>query len=84
MSKSQFPPEGFHLHPIFGPVRRGRLLPQAKKQLIPLNLDGSFIHVSSILAKPVRLETDKFNWQDFYMQTLVALTSDINKTPPGE
>ncbi len=84
MSKSQFPPEGFHLHPIFGPVRSGRLFLQSKGQLMPFNLEGRFIHVPSILAKPVRLETDEFNWQDYYTRTLAALTNDINKTPPGE
>lgn len=84
MSKPQFPPESFHLHLIIGRVRRGRLLPQAKKQLIPLHLDGRYIPVSSILAKPVRLETDEFNWQDYYTRTLAALTSVIDKIPPGE
>ena len=84
MSKSQFPPEGFHLHLIFDPLRRGRLLLLAKWQLMPLNLEGRFIHDSSILAKPVRLETDEFNWKDYYKQTLAALTSVNDKMPPGE
>ena len=84
MSKSQFPPEGFHLRLIIGSVGRGRTLPQARKQLIPLNQDGRFSHVPSILAKPARLETDEFNWQDYYTRTLAALTSDIDKIPPGE
>lgn len=86
MSKSQFPPEGFDLHLIIGPLRRGRSLPQAKKQLIPLNLDGRFIHIPSILAKSAPLETHEFNWQDYYTRTLaaLALTSVIDKTPPGE